>query len=58
MSCDGCVTIILFLILGKAMELFCEWAVYRKAQKERQKEIEKYLKIKEILRKIDEEDEE
>jgi hypothetical protein len=38
------------LILGKAIEVFGECAGYRKEQKE----MEKYLRKKEILRKIDE----
>ena len=60
MICDGCEIIILFLILGKAIELYCEFAGYRKAEKE----MEEYFKKRRLLRmidekyKIDEEDEE
>lgn len=50
MICDGCHILLIFLILGKAIELFGECAGYRKEMKE----MEEYLKKKEMLRKIDE----
>ncbi len=50
MICNGCEIIILFLILGKAIEVFCECAGRRQAQIE----MEEYLRKKEIRRKIDE----
>ena len=60
MICDGCLILFISLILGKAIEMFCERAGRRQAQIE----MEEYLRKKEILRmideiyKIDEEDEE
>ena len=51
MICDGCLILFISLILGKAIELFCECAGYRKEQKE----MEEYLRKIETLRKIDEE---
>lgn len=50
MICDGCHILLIFLILGKAIEMFGECAGHRKEMKE----IEERLKRKEILRKIDE----
>ena len=50
MICDGCHIILISLILGKAIELFCECAGRRQADKE----MEEYLTKKEILRMIDE----
>ena len=60
MICNGCYILFISLILGKAIELFGEYAGCRKAEKE----MEEYLRKKEIRRtideiyKIDEEDEE
>ena len=50
MICDGCYILVISLILGKAIELFGECAGHRKEMKE----MEEYLRKKEILRKIDE----
>lgn len=50
MICDGCYILVISLILGKAIEGFCERAGYRKEMKE----MEEYLRKKEILRMIDE----
>jgi hypothetical protein len=50
MICDGCHILLIFLILGKAFEVFGECAGRREAEKE----IEEYLRKKEIRRKIDE----
>lgn len=50
MICDGCLILFISLILGKAIEGFCERAERRQAQIE----MEEYLRKKEILRTIDE----
>ena len=42
MICDGCLILFISLILGKAIELFCERAGRRQAQKE----MEEYLRKK------------
>ena len=50
MICDGCHILLIFLILGKAIELFGECAGRRQAEIE----MEEYLRKKEIRRTIDE----